>query len=83
MQNQPNNNAIMGPPGKVKITAAAFGAKYKSKREVFNFLAVDVGIYLPSYGTCSNTLFLTLLFPSYRIGDHLLPEGPCMRQEEE
>ena len=50
MHNQPNNNAVMGPPGKVKITAAAFGAKYKSKREVFNFLAVDVGIYLPSYG---------------------------------
>ena len=50
MYNQPNNNAVMGPPGKVKITAAAFGAKYKSKREVFNFLGVDVGIYLPSYG---------------------------------
>ena len=57
MENRPNNNAIMGPPGKVKITAAAFGAKYKSKREVFNFLAVDVGIYLPSYGKNIITYF--------------------------
>ena len=62
MQNQQNNNALMGPPGKVKITAAAFASKYKSKREVYNFLAVDVGIYLPSFGTCPKTAFLTLCF---------------------
>ena len=29
MQNHQNNNAAMGPPGKVNITAAAFAAKYK------------------------------------------------------
>ena len=27
-----------------------FEAKYRSKREVYHFLSVDTGIYLPSYG---------------------------------
>ena len=78
MHNQPNNNAVMGPPGKVKITAAAFGAKYKSKREVFNFLGVDVGIYLPSYGEYYFTSFLTFLFPLNRTSHNLLPQRPSM-----
>jgi hypothetical protein len=50
MQNQQNNNAPMAAPAKVKITAKEFAAKYSSKREVYNFLAVDVGVYLPGYG---------------------------------
>jgi len=29
MDRQPNNNAHMGPPAKVKITAKEFAAKYK------------------------------------------------------
>ena len=40
----------MQAPAKVKITAKDFAAKYSSKREVFNFLSVDVGAYLPRYG---------------------------------
>ncbi len=32
-------------------TATAFASKYKSKREVYNFLAVDVKAYLPAYDT--------------------------------
>ena len=31
------------------ITAAAFSAKYRSKREIFNLLSVDCIAYLPSY----------------------------------
>jgi len=31
------------------ITAKEFSAKYNSKREIFNFLAVDAGVYLPSF----------------------------------
>ena len=38
------------PQAKVKITAKEFMAKYKSKREIYHFLAVDTGIYLPKYG---------------------------------
>ena len=34
-----------------RITAAAFAAKYKSKRECYTFLAVDVQAYLPAYDT--------------------------------
>ena len=40
----------MAAPVKEKITAKSFAAKFRSKREVFNFLSVDVGIYLPAYG---------------------------------
>jgi len=35
--------------GPQKITAAAFSAKYRSKREIYNLLTVDCGAYLPSY----------------------------------
>ena len=31
------------------ITSKEFAAKYRSKREVYNFLATDVGVYLPPY----------------------------------
>ena len=36
-----------------QITATSFAAKYKSKREVYNFLTIDVKAYLPSYDTIS------------------------------
>ena len=35
---------------KKKVTAKLFAAKFKSKREVYNLLSVDVGCYLPPYG---------------------------------
>ena len=34
---------------KQQISAKEFAAKYNSKRECFNFLAVDAGVYLPAY----------------------------------
>ena len=37
----------------MQVSAAAFGAKYRSKRECYNFLAVDMGVYLPNYGKSS------------------------------
>ena len=39
--------------GKQQVTATAFAAKYKSKREIFNFLTMDVKAYLPTYETVS------------------------------
>ena len=33
----------------VSMAAKTFAAKFRSKREVWNFLAVDVGAYLPPY----------------------------------
>ena len=37
--------------GPVRVNLNEFRAKYKSKREVFNFLTVTVGAYLPTYET--------------------------------
>ena len=47
-QQQPE--VIIGNPQTQQISAKEFAAKYKSKREVYNFLSVDVGVYLPAYG---------------------------------
>ena len=35
----------------VGVSAAAFGAKYRSKRECYNFLTVECKFYLPAYDT--------------------------------
>ena len=50
LQQQPPNQA---PPQRVQLSAMEFAAKYRSKREVYNFLAVDAGVYLPAYGKSS------------------------------
>lgn len=38
-------------PQKVLISAAAFGAKAQSKREVYRFLTAECGAYVSSYDT--------------------------------
>ena len=40
-----------GHAAKQRVTAAEFAAKYKSKREIYNFLAVDCMAYLQPYHT--------------------------------
>jgi hypothetical protein len=35
----------------VRLDAAAFGSKFQSKREVYRFLTLECGVYLPSYET--------------------------------
>ena len=40
------------------IPAAEFGSKYKSKRECYNFLAVDCDVYLPAYGKSTRSVLL-------------------------
>ena len=60
---------------KVKINAKDFAAKYKSKREVYNFLSIDVGVYLPSYG---KFYCLAISYPfqiNCRVNNHLFLEG--------
>ena len=47
--NQPMQPANHGQPPMAHITSKEFAAKYRSKREVYNFLATDVGVYLPPY----------------------------------
>ena len=33
----------------VGVSSKEFAAKYRSKKEIFNFLAADVGVYLPPF----------------------------------
>ena len=73
----------MAAPSKVKITAKDFAAKYKSKREVYNFLSVDCSIYLPKIGKYLLNLIDSLSISKYRISQHLLLKGHCKRKEEE
>ena len=44
-----DNQAPNDPPDTVKVTAAAFSAKYQGKKECWRFVACDVGAYLPDY----------------------------------
>jgi len=41
--------AIPGQNQNTQISSKEFQAKYNSKREIYNFLAADVGVYLPPY----------------------------------
>ena len=52
-----------------KITAAEFAAKYKSKKECFNFLTVACKAYLSSY----ETMTIYFLKGKYR----LMPMTTC------
>ena len=35
-----------------QVSAKEFAAKFKSKRECYNFLAGECEVYLPPYGKC-------------------------------
>ena len=41
----------INPNPMANITASTFASKFNSKREIFNFLTLDVGAYLPAYDT--------------------------------
>ena len=84
MEQRNQNNQIMDVPANRKVTAKAFAAKFRSKREVFNFMSVDVGVYLPAYGNhCFYCPNLTSFFYSCRAGHHLLLERPHEWKKEE
>ena len=52
MEGRQNNNGQIpqNQGGKVLVSAVAFAAKYRSKRECYNLLAVDMGVFLPAFG---------------------------------
>ena len=60
MERQADNQIPQNPPAKVRVSALTVAAKYRSKREVYNLLAVDAGVYLPAYGM-DHTAALILL----------------------
>ena len=41
----------IGHVSNTQVSAKEFAAKFKSKRECFNFLATECEVYLPPYGT--------------------------------
>ena len=54
-----DNNAGMQnqeAPQKVRVSVKEVMAKARSKREIFNLLSVDAGVYLPAYGKCKSRL---------------------------
>ena len=46
---------------KVKVNAMAAGAKFRSKKECFQFLVIDCETYLPDDEACVTTYFLKQL----------------------
>ena len=52
MDGQANNaGQIPGAiPNLQRVSAKEFASKFKSKRECYNFLAVECEVYLPPYG---------------------------------
>ena len=44
------------------ISSKEFAAKYRSKREIYNFLATDVGVYLPPYDNVTIYFIKDLFF---------------------
>ena len=57
-----NQAMQQNPAGSVgqslRISSKEFQAKYNSKRECYNFLASDVGIYLPPYDNVTSKYLL-------------------------
>ena len=52
MVDQHDNSIIeqqMAQQQVTQVSSKEFAAKYRSKREIYNFLASDVGVYLPPY----------------------------------
>ena len=47
--NQPMQPANPAPNQAARVSSKEFAAKYRSKREIYNFLACDVSVFLPPY----------------------------------
>ena len=58
MDAQINNNL----QARQQISAIEFASKYKSKREVYNFLTLEVQAYLPNYDTITIYFLKDLIY---------------------
>ena len=47
--NQADHGIEDAQPRTVGVNSKEFSAKYRSKREIYNFLACEVGVFLPPY----------------------------------
>ena len=47
------------PITNARVSAKEFAAKFKSKRECYDFLAIDCNVFLPPYGRSLHSFRLT------------------------
>ena len=59
-------------PGNQYITAKVFGAKYKSKAEIFRFLTVEYNCYLPPHKVLTLYFLRSLISGEKNVGKILL-----------
>ena len=59
---QPFQQIPSMPVTLAQVSAKEFAAKFKSKRECYQFLAVDCNVYLPPYGKCLSSAHANQLF---------------------
>ena len=60
--NQPMQPANANQQQMHSVSSKEFAAKYRSKREIYNFLAADVGVYLPPYDNVTIYFMKDLMF---------------------
>ena len=60
--NQPMQPANASQHQMLSVSSKEFAAKYRSKREIYNFLAADVGVYLPPYDNVTIYFMKDLMF---------------------
>ena len=58
-----SNQIVANPLAKQQITAFTFAAKFKSKKEVFLLLTIDVRAYLPPHTTVTSKSSPNRLIP--------------------
>ena len=51
-----------GPPQFHHVSSKEFAAKYRSKKECYNFLATDYGVYIPPYDNVTIYFLKELMF---------------------
>ena len=60
--NQPMQAVNVGGNQTTSISSKEFSAKYRSKREIYNFLATDCHIYLPPYDNVTIYFIKDIMF---------------------
>ena len=63
LMNQIDQNIQVAGPQLVSIPVKELAAKYNNKRELYNFIATDCGIYVPPYANCTTYFLKELMTP--------------------
>jgi hypothetical protein len=66
-QSQASSNEFNGQ----RVSAQTFAAKFKSKKEIFNFLTVDAKAFLPPYDTITIYHMRDIVSGTKKVSGHL------------